>query len=92
MAKHHFVPQFYLKGFVDPASEGRPNPYLWVVDLQSQILQRRAPKNVASLTGFYDGAALGNGAPTIETLYSQIERKAALVIGRLRGHNFTLSL
>jgi len=92
MPKHHFVPQFYLKGFVDPASEGRGSPYLWVVDLQSQTLKRRAPQNVASITGFYDWAKLGNEAPSIEALYSQIEGKAALVIGTLRNHKFELSL
>lgn len=92
MARHHFVPQFYLRGFVDPSSEGSRNPYLWLVDLQNQTLERRAPKNAASITGFYDWERLGGNAPSLENLYSQIESKTAGVISALRAHNFELSL
>jgi len=92
MAKHHFVPQFYLKAFIEPESGGSRNPYLWVVDLQSRTLRRRAPKNVAYITGFYDWDKHGDRAPSIEAIYSQIEGKAASVIGALRAHDFGLSL
>jgi Protein of unknown function (DUF4238) len=43
---HHFVPQFYLRGFCDPeVSEGQ-EPWIWVADFQEQRIERRAPKNV----------------------------------------------
>lgn len=77
---------------MDPSSKGFRNPYLWVVDLQNKTLKRRGPENVASIVGFYDWEKLGNEAPSIEALYSQIESRAALVITNVRACNFQLSL
>jgi len=84
MAKHHFVPQFYLKGFVDPSSQDSRNPYLWIVDLQNGTVKRRGPENVANIAGFYQWEELGDGIPSVEKLLSQVESRAAPVISRLR--------
>jgi len=51
--KHHFVPQFYLKAFVDPSSPASQTPYLWVADLRARTVKRRAPENAAALTDYY---------------------------------------
>lgn len=46
---HHFVPQFYLKGFAKPRSnEGK----LFVFDLKAQRRFRTRPRNVAALRDF----------------------------------------
>lgn len=90
-ARQHFVPQFYLNGFVDPSSKGSRNPYLWVVDLQNRTIRRKSPKNVAHTIGFYDWKEVKDRAPSIEFLYSQVEGRVAPIINKLKGHRFELS-
>ncbi len=92
MARHHFVPQFYLKGFVDPSSTRTRNPYLWVVDLQKRTVKRRAPKNVAKIAGYYDWEELGDGVPSVEILFSQLESMVAPLFSRLRSNDFRITL
>ena len=89
--RHHFVPQFYLDAFVDPSSRGHSNPYLWVVDLQNRTVERRSAKNVARITGFYEWKELGDRAPSIESIYSQIESRTALVMRKLWNGDFILT-
>lgn len=88
---HHFLPQFYLDAFVDPSSRDSHNPFLWVVELQSKTLKRRAPKNVASITGFYDWRELKDIAPSIESIYSQIESRTARVMRKLWNGDLRLT-
>ena len=90
-SKHHFVPQFYLDAFVDPSSRGYTTPYLWVVDLHNKTVKRRSVKNVARIAGFYDWKELVDKAPSIESIYSQIESRVAQVIRKLRDGNFKLT-
>ncbi|MBM4432652.1 MAG: DUF4238 domain-containing protein [Chloroflexi bacterium] len=89
--KHHFVPQFYLKAFVDPNSLGRNTPYLWVADLHGATVGQRSVKNVACITGFYDWKELGNRAPSIEPILSQIEGRTATIMSKLRNGDFKLT-
>jgi hypothetical protein len=45
-AKHHLLPEFYLRHFVDPATPaGMKNPYVWRYDLAEQRWQRKGPEN-----------------------------------------------
>ena len=92
MTKNHFVPQFYLKGFIDPASKDLHNPYLWVVDLQDRIVMKKGPENVARIVGFYDWDELGDIAPSIEDIYSKIESRAAPVVARIRNNDFHMTM
>jgi hypothetical protein len=52
--KAHFLPNCYLKGFVDPASNvaGR-EPYLWVRNPLTGEWKNRAPHKVATLPDYY---------------------------------------
>src|SRR5215468_8103318 len=49
----HFLPQFYLRQFVDPDTPPDMEPYLWLYDLTERRWRRRAPKNVAALLHYY---------------------------------------
>jgi len=51
--RHHYIPQFYLKGFVDPNTSKEQTPYLWVGDIGEKRIFRKAPTNVARLHGYY---------------------------------------
>jgi hypothetical protein len=82
MADHHFVPQFYLKGFLDPDSVQTKNPWLWVANLPAGVVKRRAPKNVAARAGY--NAVLGSTeSETAEEVLSQLEAVAAPIVRRL---------
>ncbi|MFC1968077.1 DUF4238 domain-containing protein [Chloroflexota bacterium] len=89
--KHHFVPQFYLSAFTDPISRDNPTPYLWVVDMQKGTMKRRSVKNVAYNTGFYEWKEMGGKAPSIESIYSQIESRTVLVMKKLWSGDFKLT-
>ena len=54
MAKNqHFLPQFYLRQFVDPDTPVNQEPYVWLFDLPARRWRKRAPKHVASLRHYY---------------------------------------
>ncbi len=89
--KHHFVPQFYLNAFVDLNSRGHNTPYLWVADLQAGTVEQRSVKNVACITGFYDWKELGDRAPSIESIFSQIESRTAMIVRKLRNGDLKLT-
>jgi hypothetical protein len=56
--KHHYVPAFYLRAFVDPGCPPDYEPYLWVVDLDKRMIRRQSPDNTAALTDYH---AVGDG-------------------------------
>ena len=90
MAKHHTLPVFFLRGFVDPASCRGRNPYLWVADVEEKRVYRRGPENVAAISRFYDWEDLNNVA-SLESFHSIIETRAARVFRKLRDGKFVLS-
>jgi hypothetical protein len=49
----HFLPQFYLRQFVDPNTPPGQEPYVWLFEMSERRWRRRAPKNVASLRYYY---------------------------------------
>ncbi len=91
MPKHHFVPQFYLRAFLDPNSTYPSDPYLWYYDKHLDEVKCRSPKNVAARVGFYRSPALERKGQSLETLYTTIESRAAPVLARLRSGRFFMS-
>jgi len=85
MARDHYVPRLYLRGFIDPSSQVYPDPYLWVVDLQDKTVRKRSPDNVAKITGFYNWEKVDN-LPAIEKMYGEIENRTAPIISKLREY------
>jgi hypothetical protein len=53
--RDHYLPQGYLKGFVDPARKKQSKP-LWCFDLHSKKWRERSPKEIGYINGFYDYA------------------------------------
>jgi len=73
MPRHHYVPQFYLREFVDPDTPAGQEPYLWVHE-PGAGWKRRAPQNIAEAAGFYavpDPA--GGSSEFVENTLAQIE-------------------
>lgn len=52
---HHYVPQFYLKGFTDPDSCNKEimEPYVWLVDLEEKSVKPKGVKNIGYKRDIY---------------------------------------
>lgn len=87
--KHHYVPKFYLEGFVDPIDPR----FLWVVDIEQKEIRKENPKNTAKVSGFYD--LYGTFTPdklAIEKGLGELESAVAPIIRKLRRKPVQLSL
>jgi hypothetical protein len=77
--KHHYISQFHLRQFLDPDSASGRDPWLWVGDLATRTVKRRAPKNLAWTRGMFDGpGGFEEAEKTIERfLATEVEAPAA---------------
>lgn len=74
---HHYLPQFYLKGF---SCEDR----LWVYDRYQKEFREQTPKNLAVVNDYYTFKdANGNKNTDLETFFAAIEGKASPVIKKV---------
>jgi hypothetical protein len=51
--RDHYLPQSYLRGFIDPARQKEEQP-LWHLDVRHQNWRMRSTKQVGYITGMYD--------------------------------------
>ena len=51
--RDHYLPQGYLRGFIDPARENLPQP-LWHLDIPYKCWSIRSTRQIGHKTGFYD--------------------------------------
>ena len=70
---HHYVPQFYLKRFVDD------DGHVWVYDKDTDRVFASAPKNVAAEHGFYTLPDMFPEPSLLEGQFSELEGEAALI-------------
>ena len=78
--RHHYVSQFHLRWFTDPASEKTRDPWLWVGDREQQNVSRHAPKNVGWFRGIFDGpGAFANRDLCLEEFHRSRSRPQLLV-------------
>lgn len=83
----HFLPQFYLRQFVDPDIPSAQEPYVWVYNTVEHLWRRRAPKNVAALRYYYAYRDENNQLiNTIEPAFTAIESIGAVLIRKLKSH------
>ena len=79
MNNDHYIPQFYLRYFLDdrPAPVGHVGPWtpcLWVHNLSTRSWKARAPKKVAYKRGFNTAIAPdGSEFADVESMLSVIE-------------------
>ena len=62
--RDHYLPQAYLRGFIDSARESDPQP-LWKLEIGSKKWAERSTKQVGHITGLYDYAG---ARPEVERL------------------------
>lgn len=88
----HYIPQFYLRGFVDPCCPKRHEPFVWVYNRGCATPRRRAPKNIAAESHFYSvGRENGKKDTKVEEMLSLLESNTAPLWGELDNPARTLS-
>jgi len=85
--KDHYVPKFYLEGFVDSKTSS-----LWVVDLKTSSIRKDSPKNAARISGYDNlhGNTIEDRLVARKALQA-IEDRAAPVIAKLRKQSYQLT-
>jgi hypothetical protein len=80
--RDHYVSQFHLRGFIDPASAGSRDPWLWVGDCKTGTVKRRSPKNFGWSRDLFGGpGGLADRSSTIESfLAREVEGPAAAAL------------
>jgi hypothetical protein len=75
VARHHFIPRFYLEGFIDPTNE----PYLWIYDKESDEIRKASTRDAGLRSHFYSYPKKGGtrDSDSFEKAVSSIESQAA---------------
>lgn len=85
--KQHYVPQCYLREFVDPHTPPKYEPYVWVFSKDGKQKEKRAPKNLFEETDLYTLAIQGAKDYGIERSLSALEGEyAAVVRNKVKKH------
>ena len=75
--RHHYLPQFYLKGFCR-------NEHLWVYDREKNEIRRQTPINTAIQTHYYSFENKdGEKNTEIESFLSEIEGLTKPILGKI---------
>lgn len=84
---HHFVPEMYLKGFLDPTQVAMNQNVLWVYE-QGKKIRSKGAGVVAGEHGFYYARDYEGAEDMVEPLLSKMEDVAVKHLEWLRGGNF----
>jgi len=71
---HHYVSQFHLKQFLDPASIGTADPWLWLGDVRTGAVKRRAVENVGVRSNLFTSTVESHLAQEIEAPAARVLR------------------
>lgn len=82
----HYVPHVYLQKFTDPGTPSEHDEYLWVWDMHERTVVRRAPKNVAGETNYYESIGVTGGPGSgVEGRLGKIESRVKAELDRLHA-------
>jgi hypothetical protein len=70
--RDHYIPQGYLKGFIDSRRKHLPQP-LWHFDKPNGAWSQRSPKEVGYRHGFYDYTVAKMGLETADMAFAELE-------------------
>lgn len=71
--KDHYLPQGYLRGFIDPARRNHQTP-LWHFDVLNNRWSEKSVKQVGHRIGFYDYATTEAGFEPADVTFAELER------------------
>lgn len=82
--RHHYIPRFYLDGFVDPHNK----PYIWVYEKGSPNIIKATARNIAIQKNYYS-VATSEGekdSEVFENALAELEGRAAPIFQKIRNH------
>jgi hypothetical protein len=85
--RDHYLPQSYLRGFIDPARLNHARP-LWHLDIPTGAWAEKSPREVGYRHGFYDYLTSEVGLETADTVFAELERNFPLVRAELISQGF----
>jgi hypothetical protein len=85
--KDHYLPQGYLRGFIDPTRRRHPRP-LWHFEIPQNRWSERSPKEVAYRHGLYDYANAPADAESADAAFRELELSYPRIRERLIARNF----
>ncbi len=88
--RDHYIPQGYLRGFIDPSRQKHPRP-LWRFDIPRNAWSPRSPKEVGQHRGFYDYAGVGVALETesADSVFLKLENDYPLLRNEMISSGFT---
>jgi hypothetical protein len=85
--KDHYVPQGYLKGFIDPARVANDRP-LWCLNKPRNIWERKSTKQICHAVGMYDFSNDAIDAEHADVTFKSMEDGFPTIRDQLREVNF----
>ena len=81
--RHHYVPRFYLNGFVDPHNE----PYIWVYEKGNPQIIKATAKNVAVQKDYYSFITPkgDRDSETFENILAGIEGRVSRIFRKIKN-------
>lgn len=82
--RHHYIPRFYLNGFIDPDNE----PYIWVYQKGEEQIIKSTATDIALEKHFYTFTTSegSKDSETFENMLSEIEGQAAAVFNKIKKY------
>ncbi|GFP43024.1 hypothetical protein HKBW3C_02156, partial [Candidatus Hakubella thermalkaliphila] len=82
--RHHYIPRFYLDGFVDPHNE----PYIWVYQKGNPNIIKSTAENIAVEKHYYSFTTPegSKDSATFENVLAEIEGQAAPIFQKIKNH------
>ncbi len=78
--KQHYLPQCYLREFLDPKTPSGHEPYVWIFSKDGKKKEKRAPHNTFHETDLYTLLIEGQKHYSIETSLAQLEGRYTEVV------------
>jgi hypothetical protein len=85
--RDHYLPQSYLRGFIDPARLNHHQP-LWYFDVPNDSWSERSPREIGYRQGFYDYVTSEAGLETADDSFAELERTYPKVRSELTSNRF----
>jgi hypothetical protein len=70
--RDHYLPQSYLRGFIDPSRLNRSQP-LWHFDIPNRVWSEKSSREVGYRLGFYDYTTSEIGLESADKAFAQLE-------------------
>jgi hypothetical protein len=87
--KDHYLPQGYLRGFIDPTQVKEDKP-LWCFQVPCRKWKRCSTAEVGFIRGFYDySEQVDASIQTADQAFAELERNFALVLKELLASQFS---